>query len=117
MSLLSYTTFRISAVLCRGIMVKTPSLTKTTTTALALLKLDELKKATLQISEQKQHDYSLGKKKSNQSIWISSISHCDTFTQARVADTGIHQFYNSAFLSVFRKLNVWQHVDASEWKI
>ena len=43
-------------------MVKTPSLTKTTTTALALLKLDELKKATLQISEQKQHDYSFGRK-------------------------------------------------------
>ena len=62
MSLLSYTTFRISAVLCRGIMVKIPSQTKNTATPVALLKLDELKKVTLQINEEKQHDYSFGRK-------------------------------------------------------
>lgn len=62
MSTLLYTTFRISAVLYRGIMVKTPSQTKNTIAPFALLKLDELKKATHQINEEKQHDYSFGRK-------------------------------------------------------
>lgn len=43
-------------------MVKTPSQTKNTIAPFALLKLDELKKATHQINEEKQHDYSFGRK-------------------------------------------------------